>query len=113
MTEFENFSLFLPRYLSPDTENSLLADLKDFPGNVDKRMYGFYGKSDTVIYAESPQRSEDLEHRARPDRAASCISLTIAMYQNLTPRHKATENTKEEALKWEFPLCPLCLRAFV
>ena len=50
MTEFQNFSLFLPRYLSPDTENTLLADLKNFPGNIDKRMYGFYGKSDTVIY---------------------------------------------------------------
>ncbi len=50
MTEFENFSLFLPKYLSPDTENRLLADLKEFPGNIDQKFYGFYGKLDAVVY---------------------------------------------------------------
>jgi hypothetical protein len=41
---------FLPQYLSPKTTDKLLADLADFPANIDKRIYGFDGREDYVIY---------------------------------------------------------------
>ena len=50
MVDSQDFSLFLPRYLSPETEEKLLGDLRDFPENIDQRMYGFSGKLNDLIY---------------------------------------------------------------
>lgn len=50
MLDIEDIRLYLPKYLSPETEEKLFRDLRDFPANIDKRMYGFSGKSEQVIY---------------------------------------------------------------
>ncbi len=50
MVELDNLRIYLPKYLSPDTENKLVADLSDFPDNIDKRMYGFIGKEQDIVY---------------------------------------------------------------
>lgn len=39
MTLDEEFKVFLPKYLSPEKYEQLLAELKSFPENIDKRMY--------------------------------------------------------------------------
>jgi hypothetical protein len=46
----EDISQYLPKYLSPETEQKLLEDLADFPNNIDQRMYGFIGKEDSIVY---------------------------------------------------------------
>jgi hypothetical protein len=46
----EDIKNFLPQYLSPKTTEKLLSDLKQFPENIDKRLYGFEGKEECVIY---------------------------------------------------------------
>ena len=39
MTLDEEFKVFLQKYLSPEKYEQLLAELKSFPENIDKRMY--------------------------------------------------------------------------
>ena len=36
---FEEFKLYLPKYLSPTSSKELFDNLKDFPANIDKRFY--------------------------------------------------------------------------
>ncbi|MGO9410399.1 MAG: hypothetical protein ACLQCB_06550, partial [Spirochaetia bacterium] len=50
MIDFDDVRLFLPKYLSPETEERLFADLIGYPENIDSRMYGFIGKSESVLY---------------------------------------------------------------
>lgn len=50
MIDLEDIRIYLPKYLSPETEEKLFADLTDFPNNIDDRMYGFEGIEDDVIY---------------------------------------------------------------
>lgn len=39
MLDLDDIRLYLPKYLSPETEKKLLEDLSDFPSNIDDRMY--------------------------------------------------------------------------
>jgi hypothetical protein len=39
MIDLDDIRLYLPKYLSPETEQKLLEDLSDFPSNIDERMY--------------------------------------------------------------------------
>lgn len=50
MIDLEDIRIYLPKYLSPETEEKLFADLADFPDNIDDRMYGFEGIEDEIIY---------------------------------------------------------------
>lgn len=50
MIDLDDIRLYLPKYLSPETEGKLFDDLKGYPENIDARMYGFIGKSDSVLY---------------------------------------------------------------
>ena len=50
MIDFDDVRLFLPKYLSPETEERLFADLIGYPENIDSRMYGLIGKSESVLY---------------------------------------------------------------
>lgn len=46
----EELRVFLPSYLSSDSERILIDNLKDFPDNIDDRMYTDYLKGEKVIY---------------------------------------------------------------
>jgi hypothetical protein len=39
MIDLDDIKLYLPKYLSPETEQKLLEDLSEFPSNIDERMY--------------------------------------------------------------------------
>jgi len=39
MVSFEDLQIYLPKYLSPKSEKSLFDELKQFPGNIDDRLY--------------------------------------------------------------------------
>ena len=39
MVSFEDLQIYLPKYLSPESEKSLFEELKHFPENIDDRLY--------------------------------------------------------------------------
>lgn len=39
MIDIDDIQLYLPKFLTPDQNNSILGGIKDFPKNLDKRMY--------------------------------------------------------------------------
>lgn len=47
---FEDIRLFLPKYLSADSERDLFAGIKDFPENIDSRLYSSYLANDENIF---------------------------------------------------------------
>ncbi|MCG8310650.1 MAG: hypothetical protein MI975_24890 [Cytophagales bacterium] len=46
----DDFKIYLPKYLSSESEKHLFDSLKDFPENIDQRLYTDYLKDDPVIY---------------------------------------------------------------
>ncbi len=40
MIDFDEIKKYLPKYLSPEATEKLFQDLKDFPENIHKRLYG-------------------------------------------------------------------------
>jgi hypothetical protein len=47
---FDDFKLYLPKYLSADSEKELFEGLKNFPTNIDARLYTTYLKDEEIIY---------------------------------------------------------------
>src|SRR3989338_1839179 len=50
MIPFEDIKIFLPKYLSPDSEENLFKALEEFPANLDDRLYTSYHKDDPIIF---------------------------------------------------------------
>jgi hypothetical protein len=50
MIDFEEISLYLPKYLSESSEQDLFDNLKDFPQNIDARMYSSAHLKEEIIY---------------------------------------------------------------
>ncbi len=46
----DEIKIYLPKFLSPESENELFNGLKDFPGNIDERLYTNYLQYDNIIY---------------------------------------------------------------
>ncbi len=46
----DDFKLYLPKYLSPGSEDTLFQCLKDFPANIDSRLYTSYLKKDKTVF---------------------------------------------------------------
>ena len=49
MIDLEELKLYLPQYLSDDSEKSLFENLKDFPNSIDSRMYSDKYLIDDII----------------------------------------------------------------
>jgi hypothetical protein len=47
---FEDLKIFLPKYLSEESETKLFDGLKDFPSNIDGRLYTNYLKDQPTIF---------------------------------------------------------------
>ncbi len=47
---FNDFKIYLPKYLSSESEKELYSSLKDFPANIDDRIYTNYLKRNSTIY---------------------------------------------------------------
>lgn len=45
----DDISIYLPKYLSPDSQSSLYENLRNFPDNIDKRIYAS-GLDSSIIY---------------------------------------------------------------
>jgi hypothetical protein len=50
MISLENIEIYLPKYLSPDSEKHLFEQLKQFPENIDDRLYTSYSLNSDIIY---------------------------------------------------------------
>ena len=50
MIDLEEIKLYLPKYLSAESEQNLFKNLKDFPDNIDSRMYSSMLLDDQIIY---------------------------------------------------------------
>ncbi|MBN1700018.1 MAG: hypothetical protein JW881_21085 [Spirochaetales bacterium] len=50
MLDLDDIKQFLPKYLSPETEDKLFSDLSLFPSNIDDRMYSYIEKDREIIY---------------------------------------------------------------
>lgn len=46
----EDFQLFLPKYLSPESQRELLKELKNFPENIDSRLYTSRLDDEEIIF---------------------------------------------------------------
>lgn len=50
MIDLEEIKLYLPKYLSAESEQNLFKNLKSFPENIDSRMYSTMLLDDQIIY---------------------------------------------------------------
>lgn len=50
MLSLEEIKIYLPKYLSPESEQNLFDQLKQFPENIDNRLYTNYLLEPQVIY---------------------------------------------------------------
>lgn len=50
MISIDDIEIFLPKYLSPEAEQALFEDLKQFRGNVDRRIYTSHLKGSATIF---------------------------------------------------------------
>jgi hypothetical protein len=46
----DDIKIYLPKFLSSESEKELFAGLKDFPNNIDGRLYTSYLKDPEIIY---------------------------------------------------------------
>jgi hypothetical protein len=48
--KLEDFKLYLPKFLSAESDKELFDSLKDFPNNIDTRIYTNYLSDTDIIY---------------------------------------------------------------
>ena len=46
----DKFKLFLPKYLSPNSQEELFACLRDFPNNIDSRFYTLHLRNEEILF---------------------------------------------------------------
>jgi len=50
MISFEDIKIYLPKYLTPESEYELFSELNAFPDNIDDRLYTNFGLDKNLIY---------------------------------------------------------------
>ncbi len=48
--KLKDIRLFLPKYLSGESEGELFSSLKSFPDNIDSRLYTDFLRNEPVIF---------------------------------------------------------------
>jgi hypothetical protein len=48
--DFDEIKLYLPKYLSPSSEKALFDELKQFPKNIDSRVYSESVRVESIMY---------------------------------------------------------------
>lgn len=46
--DVEQLRLFLPKYLTPESEEALYESIRQFPGNINERLYSDFAQKDTT-----------------------------------------------------------------
>lgn len=50
MISFENIEIYLPKYLAPESKKELFEGLKQFPADIDSKMYTSYLREDDIVF---------------------------------------------------------------
>lgn len=50
LNALEKFKLYLPKYLSSESEKELFNNLNDFPDNIDSKLYTYKLRDHDIIY---------------------------------------------------------------
>lgn len=50
MSLFDEIKIYLPKYLSPEQQEALFDELRQFPDNIDERLYTTYLDDEPILY---------------------------------------------------------------
>lgn len=50
MSIFDDIKIYLPKYLTPESQRELFEELKNFPYNIDKRFYSNFSLTNSEIF---------------------------------------------------------------
>lgn len=77
MIDFDELRKYLPKYLSKEANENLFSDLRDFPDNIESRLYSAQSFDDSTVYQGDGLR--DLPVIFLPDtRVEPCPSMVIS-----------------------------------
>ncbi len=78
MTSYEEIKKYLPQYLSSESFQTLLDELKSFPNNIDERMYASLREKDVVYQGDELREMPivDLQHIDRGVKMVNCLILS-------------------------------------
>lgn len=103
MIPIEDVQKYLPKYLSEENYKTLLNELKNFPNNLDKRMYAI-GSEKNVIYQGDGIKSfpyVDLQQIEKGKKIINGIVLSNTCDIDLTNKRLYTQSILYA------PICPL------
>ena len=90
----ENIDIFLPKYLSESTVNSLIDSIKQFPTNIDDRIYGSYHTLDnSKLFQGDGIKNHRFAHIiSKKFYSAPCVLVSNTCDMDLdNPRHTPLE----------------------
>lgn len=93
MIERDEIKKYLPKYLSESSEQNLFDNLKEFPQNIDSRMYTTQNLSDEIIYQGDGIEGFlviNLPDRAVKDANVVVLSNTCDIDLNNTRLHSSS-----------------------
>lgn len=79
MLSFEDIQLYLPKYLDKESRKALFSELKQFPDNIDDRMYSDFHISDNEKIVYQGDGLKDLLVTNLPEKTikhANCMILS-------------------------------------
>lgn len=77
MISLDDIAIYLPKYLSPDSEKELFAELRNFPNNIDKRMY-----TRALTYEQSIFQGDGIAHLPLGLASPSAPTHTCMVFSN-------------------------------
>lgn len=85
--KIEDCKIYLPKYLSTESEKELFSGLNDFPDNLDSRIYTDYLKNNSIIYQGDALK--EMEVINLPDKTIKPVnSLIISNTCDIDPENK-------------------------
>ena len=85
--KIEDCKIYLPKYLSAESEKELYSSLKDFPDNIDSRIYTHHLKNTNIIYQGDALK--EMEVINLPDKTIKPVtSLIISNTCDIDPENK-------------------------
>lgn len=85
--EFDDIKLYLPKYLSPFAEQNLFEQLKQFPNNIDNRIYSEITRQENILYQGDGIEGLLVTNLPNPDiRSANAMVLSNTC--DINPQNK-------------------------
>lgn len=89
----EEFKLFLPKYLSAESEEELYQNLKSYPNNIDKKLYSSFSLDSSILY--QGDGISDLLVVSLPENIIkSAPAILLSNTCDVTPQNKRYISTR-------------------